>query len=517
MTTSSTELAPLVTLERLARANCPMVVSECADLDWIETLATRLGDTLERPAFRWSLAGGLVPLCLKGAGNASLRKPADVITYLGGQNSIPSIVVLTDIAAALDSDEIQSALRDLARDVDKHGHLLILTTFGEALPAALRPYASPYDPGLPNSDQLREVIVEEANFWGTRNHKRVKASRTAIDAVVRIVLGLTRAEARKIIRIAIADGVLDDADLPGLLAGKHEILSAGGVLSFEPHSEKLANVAGMGQLKSWLELRKLPFLADRAPKGLDRPKGLLLLGVQGAGKSLSAKAVAGTWGVPLLKLDMGALYNKYHGETERNLRDSLRAADVMAPCVLWIDEIEKGLAGDSEDGLSRRVMGTLLTWMAERKSRTFLVATANDISLLPPELLRKGRFDEIFFVDLPNAQVRSDAFGIHLKRREFDPSAFDLGMLSEVTEGFTGAEIEQVVVSGAYAAVAASGDLTTDLLIHSAKSTVPLSVTRRGDLLALREWARERTVPAEIPVFAAEPPATPAPSEALKP
>jgi SpoVK/Ycf46/Vps4 family AAA+-type ATPase len=227
----------------------------------------------------------------------------------------------------------------------------------------------------------------------------------------------------------------------------------------------------LGNLKNWLERRRRIFCGEGGAAGLDVPKGILLLGVQGGGKSLAAKAVAGAWSVPLLALDFGALYNKFFGETERNLREALAAAEAMAPCVLWIDEIEKGIGGDhsgtSDGGVSRRVLGTLLTWMAERKTRVFLVATANDIAQLPPELVRKGRFDEIFFVDLPAA-----------------------------TEGFSGAEIEQAVVAGLYEAHAAQTPMDMATLQREIGTTRPLSVTMAERIDALRAWAADRTVPA---------------------
>ncbi|HEY5720364.1 MAG TPA: AAA family ATPase, partial [Gammaproteobacteria bacterium] len=221
-----------------------------------------------------------------------------------------------------------------------------------------------------------------------------------------------------------------------------------------------------------------------------------LLGVQGAGKSLAAKSVAGAWQVPLLRLDFATLYNKYYGETERNLREALHSAGQMAPCVLWMDEIEKGLAADSDGGPSRRILGTLLTWMAERAARVFMVATANDIAALPPELMRKGRFDEVFFVDLPDAAVRAVIFRIHLRKRGLDADAFDLDGLAAASAGFSGAEVEQAVVSALYAAHAERREPATADLLGELGRTRPLSVLMAEQVDALRAWAAERTVPA---------------------
>jgi SpoVK/Ycf46/Vps4 family AAA+-type ATPase len=219
------------------------------------------------------------------------------------------------------------------------------------------------------------------------------------------------------------------------------------------------------------------------------------LGVQGGGKSLAAKAVAGVWGVPLLRLDMAQLYNKYIGETERNLRQALALADTLEPCVLWIDELEKGLAqSHAEGGLSQRILGTLLTWMSERKRRVFIVATSNNIKELPAELLRKGRFDEIFFVDLPDKAVRIQIFNIHLQKRGLNPSQYDLTQLSLATEGFTGAEIEQAVVSAIYSASARKRALDTDHIVMTIHKTRPLSVVMAESMTALRDWADGRAV-----------------------
>jgi SpoVK/Ycf46/Vps4 family AAA+-type ATPase len=282
------------------------------------------------------------------------------------------------------------------------------------------------------------------------------------------------------------------------MKAKYELLNRGGALQFEYDTARFRDVGGLARLKSWLEQRRAVFRGDEDARHLDPPKGLLLIGVQGCGKSLAAKATAGAFGVPLLRLDLGAVYDKYHGETERKLRESLRAADVMAPCVLWLDEIEKGIAGrGGETGTTQRVLGTLLTWMAERKSHVFVVATANDISAMPPELVRKGRFDEIFFVDLPAADVRQTIFSIHLANRGQEMKAFDLATLAARSDGYSGAEIEQSVVAALYAAHARKEPLTTELIAAELEQTRPLSVVMGEQISGLRDWAEGRTVPAD--------------------
>jgi SpoVK/Ycf46/Vps4 family AAA+-type ATPase len=254
----------------------------------------------------------------------------------------------------------------------------------------------------------------------------------------------------------------------------------------------------MKRLKTWLSQRKTAFGRDGTAAHLDPPKGILLIGIQGCGKSLAAKAAAGILGVPLLRLDFGSLYDKYHGETERKLRESLNTADVMSPCVLWIDEIEKGLAGSGgETGTTQRVLGSFLTWMAEKKSTVFVVATANDITAMPPELIRKGRFDEIFFIDLPRQRVRATIFAIHLTSRSQALKDFDIEKLASSSQGFSGAEIEQAVVSALYAAHAKAQALSTEHLQEEIQQTKPLSVVMRERVSGLRQWADGRTVPAD--------------------
>ncbi|HTJ16718.1 MAG TPA: AAA family ATPase, partial [Steroidobacteraceae bacterium] len=291
------------------------------------------------------------------------------------------------------------------------------------------------------------------------------------------------------------DGALMPSDLPGVMQAKYELLNRGGVLHFEYDTAHFADLGGMARLKDWLKLRKPAF--DGSAPELAAPKGVLLLGVQGCGKSVAARAAAGIYGVPLLRLDFGAIHNKYIGESERNLRETLATANVMAPCVLWIDEIEKGVAtGDGDSGTSRRLLGAFLTWLAERKTKVFVVATANDIAALPPELIRKGRFDEIFFVDLPDTATRADVLRIHTRKRKLQLTDAEATQLAALCDGFSGAEIEQAVVSAVYAALAGGHTVGAQDILRELKGTRPLSVVMAEKVAELREWAAERTVPA---------------------
>jgi SpoVK/Ycf46/Vps4 family AAA+-type ATPase len=354
---------------------------------------------------------------------------------------------------------------------------------------------------LPTVQQIRELLREEIALWRSANDgETLRGDADAANMLTQHLVGFTRDDARRLIRQAIEnDATIDMDDVARVLRHKHESLANGGVLTLETGRDvvKFGDVGGQLRLKRWLGLREGAFCGRAGTERLAAPKGVLLLGVQGGGKSLAAKSVAGSWQVPLLRLDFGALYDKFSGETERNLRESLATAAAMAPCVLWLDEIEKGLAsGDdaTDGGVSRRVLGAFLTWMSERSARVFIVATANDISRLPPELLRKGRFDEIFFVDLPTPAVRAEIFVIHLAKRGLDSKGFDIDALVAASDGFSGAEIEQAVIAAQYEAHAVDRPLDTAMLVDGLRGTRPLSVVRAEEIDALRRWAAERTV-----------------------
>jgi SpoVK/Ycf46/Vps4 family AAA+-type ATPase len=319
--------------------------------------------------------------------------------------------------------------------------------------------------------------------------------------MVRNLRGLSLPDARRIAcQLIVRDGAIGADDLPELSKLKFELLNKSGRLHFEYDAARFSDVAGLGRLKQWIGQRREAFTGASLPPGLDPPKGVLLLGVQGCGKSLAAKAVAGGFGVPLVRLDFGALYDKFQGETEKNLREALASAEQLEPCVLWIDELEKGVStaeGSEDGGVSRRVLGYFLTWMAERTSRVFVVATANAVRELPPELLRKGRFDEVFFVDLPDAATRAEIFALHLDKRKIDRSAFHLDELAAASDGFSGAEIEQAIVSALYAAYADKRVLDEAGVLAELRNTRPLSVLMAEQVQALRAWASTRTVPAD--------------------
>ncbi|MBK9084689.1 MAG: AAA family ATPase [Sterolibacteriaceae bacterium] len=407
------------------------------------------------------------------------------------------VYLLCDAHPFLDDPVNLRLIKEIAHGYGERARTLVMLSPALDLPPDLARHAARFKLRLPDAAGIRALIKSEFDLYAIQNHgRRVTGSADALALLQQHLLGLCEEDIKRLISLAIRDdGELTMGDIARVLKSKQEML-ANGTLEIEIDTGRMDQIGGMATLKRWLAQRRPVFAGEAAAQGLDTPRGVLLLGVQGAGKSLAAKTIAGAWGVPLLRLDFASLYNKFHGETERNLRAVLQSADAMAPCVLWIDEIEKGLSGegDSDGGVSRRVLGTLLTWMAERKSRVFMVATANDISRLPPELLRKGRFDEIFFVDLPSADARAEIFGIHLARRQLDATKFDLAALATAADGFSGAEIEQAIVSSLYEALADKQPLAARHVIDELGRTRPLSVVMAEQVEDLRAWAAERTV-----------------------
>ncbi|MEM7053235.1 MAG: AAA family ATPase [Pseudomonadota bacterium] len=480
------------------RAGSGLIVIETIDEPRAIELFNHVAHHVTRPLFLWTAARGLSRIDLQSGISGNFDKPLDVLRHIDQRNDA-AIFMLADFDAFLDDPVIARLVREIVRPQDQPGPTLALIGASVKLPDALRARAVRFDLQAPAVEELEQMIREEAQSWNAA-HGRHKTSvdTELLDRLIDNLSGLTMKDARRLTRNAIHDdGLLDNADLPNLMKAKFDLLDPDGVLSFEMETERFSNVAGMPNLKRWLNQRASVFQAAEPPPGLTPPTGILLLGVQGCGKSLAARAAAGHFQVPLLHLDCGALFNRFHGESERNLRESLKSAELMAPCVLWIDEIEKGLAvGDNDGGTSRRMLATLLTWMAERKSRVFMVATANDIQALPPELVRKGRFDEVFFVDLPDEATRGEILAIHLNRRELKPELYDLEILARVSHGFSGAELEHAIVAGLYEAHAEQLPLSNEHIADAIRATRPLSTMMAEPIAELQHWAESRTVKA---------------------
>ncbi|MFL6606100.1 MAG: AAA family ATPase [Steroidobacteraceae bacterium] len=448
--------------------------------------------------FQWTVTEGLQRIDVDmGGPQRTLAEPASLLRHLKA-TPMPGIYVFLDFHPYLSDPINVRMLKDVAQGYDQVARTVVLMSHEVTLPEELESFATRMHLALPTVNERQMIVRRVAQEWSKANPgKPAVIEPEALAKLVDNLSGLTAADAERLCRQAIFDdGALTMSDLQGVLAGKYQLLNRGGTLTYEPGTAKFADVAGMQNLRTWLTSRKPAF--DGSAPELDPPKGVLLLGVQGCGKSLAARAAAGIFGVPLVRLDFGALYSKWSGESEKNLRESLDAAEALAPCVLWIDEIEKALAdGEGDSGTSRRVLGTFLTWLAEQRARIFVVATANDISALPPELIRKGRLDEIFFVDLPDDAARAAILAIHARKRSVSLSPQEALALAKRSAGFSGAELEQAIVAALYSARANAQPVTAVSIAQELQATKPLSVVMAEKIEALREWARERTVPAE--------------------
>jgi AAA+ superfamily predicted ATPase len=490
-------------LELILRSRSPIVVIETRDesriLEMLQSMSISSASGDYVPLFRWTITDGLQRLDIALEPQTLNSEPTDVLKHIRAVAK-PGLYVLLDFHPFLEDPVHVRLLKDICIRYPKIARQIVLISHKVSLPRELESYSARVDLALPTEAERRNIIERVAEEWSRDNQgSRVQADAKAHKLLVQNLAGLTYADTERLARNAVFhDGAISKSDLPGVMKAKYELLNKGGALQFEYDTARFKDVGGMERLKTWLAQRKAAFRRDGNAAHLDPPKGILLIGIQGCGKSLAAKATAGIFGVPLVRLDFGSLYDKYHGETERKLRESLNTADVMSPCVLWIDEIEKGIAGrGGETGTTQRVLGTFLTWLAEKKSIVFVVATANDISAMPPELVRKGRFDEIFFVDLPGQRIRASIFAIHLTSRGQALRDFDIEKLSTISKGFSGAEIEQAVVSALYAAHAKDQSLSTEHLEQEIQQTKPLSIVMDERVSALRQWANGRTVPCD--------------------
>ncbi|MFV7769081.1 AAA family ATPase [Shewanella marisflavi] len=479
-------------LTAVLRSNTPIVVIETYEEHRVIDLLKRVSSILYQPLFTWSITQGLTRADVKMGTQKFNTDPGEILGQIKS-TSQQGIYVLCDFHPFVENaPKNVRLLKEIALEYEALKHTIVLVSHAFDIPPEIKRYCAHFSLSLPNPAQLENLIYEQIDK--ARSDGLLQSvDEEAVAKLADNLRGLTFDDARRLAHKAIVDdGAITHSDVDRINQGKFKLLDMEGVLQFEYDTSDFSQVAGLHNLKKWLSQRSP---ASSGEPGVEHPKGILLLGVQGSGKSLAAKAVAGMWQRPLLRMDMSALYNKYIGETEKNLRNALALADLMAPCVLWIDEIEKGLSsGSSDDGTSKRILGALLTWMAERQSEVFLVATANDISALPPELMRKGRMDEIFFVDLPDDKVRQAIFLIHLQRRGLDPLSFDLAKLAQASQGFSGAEIEQAVISARYTARALEQVVSQELLANELMKTRPLSVVMREKLNVLRQWANGRTV-----------------------
>ena len=490
---------PIHELALLVRSRYGLIVIDTADEERVATLLRLLANELDVALFLWSRSKGLrrdgLDNTVYGTSDA-----AQALSHMLG-SSVPALYYLESAGAVLEQAGLIERLVEAARAFSDRAGAVLLAGPALELPESARRHAAIFSLPAPGPDEYRDLLRHLVRDLSRSMKVRAELTPPEEARLVANLRGLTLLEAEKVLtRAIVEDGRLGAEDISHVILAKKAIVEREGVLEYYAVEETLDQVADLAGLKAWLGKRTALITAPEraASLGLDFPKGVLLIGVPGCGKSLCARAVAMEWGLPLLKLDPGALYNKYIGETEKNFRRAMHTAERLSPCVLFIDEMEKAFAsGSSEDGgVSQRVLGSFLSWLQDRKGDVFTVATANDVSRLPPEFLRKGRFDEIFFVDLPNAESREAILAIHLRKRKQEPAEFDMAVLVRATDGFSGAEIEQAVVAAMYTALAAARSLDTAALLEEATRTRPLSVVMAERVAALREWARGRTVAA---------------------
>lgn len=452
----------------------------------LETLKS-VCDEMGRPCLSWDVADRYQVLTEKG----TVLSASDPLTALEQIQKADesALIVLKDFHEFWDDPRIKRKLRSVAQQLKFTKKSIAITTPQSKIPDELKDQVVLVDYPHPQASDLAGVLDRLTQTPGVE----VNLTQLGRDKLVQAAVGLTVSQAQRVFAKAIVrDGVLDDQDIELVNEEKKQIIRESEALEFYTAMETPDDVGGLGVMKDWLKLREKAFSQEARDYGLPAPKGIALIGIPGTGKSLTAKMVGSLWRLPLLRLDIGSLFGSLVGESEERVRQALRLAETVAPCVVWIDEMEKGLAhGGLDSGTSTRVFGTILTWMQEKTAPCFVVATANDISSLPPELLRKGRFDEIFFLDLPTQKEREEIFAVHLKKRGRLIQDFDIRRLAEETEGYVGAEIEQAVIDAMYVGFNEEREFTTEDISNAIARQVPLSISQRETVGELRAWLQE--------------------------
>lgn len=526
-------ISPRERLKLFINSSSPLVVIETVEESRALDLIRNASFELQMPVFEWSIADGLARYEKKpktpapanyqvqdflapitqnevniasGAGAImNTQQPEGVLAHIMTM-TVEAVFVLKDFHRHLDSAIVGRRLREVAESVADSRRTLVITAPSLELPPELQCYAEYLRLPLPDDTRIKQMIDECFNRLSKKLTLKRKVLPDDLEAIAANLRGLTEDEAERAItqaivaRYALTAEVADD-----VLKTKKDLLRRSGMLEFIDCDESMASIGGLENLKKWLSRRKGTWEPAAHAAGLDAPKGVIIMGVQGCGKSLCARAIAGEWRLPLVKFDSSAIYDKFIGETEKRMHKLYAVTEQLAPAVLWIDELEKVFAGSGPDsasadaGVSARLLGSFLSWMQDRKAPVFVAATCNNVTVLPPELIRKGRFDEIFFVDLPNAAERRAIFEVQLSRHKQSIAEFSLEKLIAAAHGYSGAEIEAAIKSAMYTAFADKKFMNTDLILTELGGTVPLSASRAEDLENLRAWAQERAVQASYP------------------
>jgi ATP-dependent 26S proteasome regulatory subunit len=516
---------PLGTLKVLIDSSAPIVVMETVE----EVRAVRLVRvacaSLNLATFEWSIASGLARCGNEGnevvvegrfpAGGTgqeatdlaaqaiyNTREPAQVLGVLEGI-SVEAAFILKDFHRHMEDPVVVRRLRDVGQKFSKNRRTVVIVAPSIKMPPELASLVEYLELPLPDKLRLRQIIDEMIVRVGKTRTLRRSLDTAGLDVMADNLRGLTEEQAERAVSQAIVTRYgLTTEIVTDVLQAKKEMLRRAAMLDFVDVSDTMAGVGGLANLKHWLEQRRGTWEEKARAFGLEPPRGVVILGVQGCGKSMCAQAIAGEWKLPLVKFDTAAIFDKYIGETEKRIQSVFQVAEELSPCVLWIDELEKVFAGSGPDsasadaGVSSRLLAAFLSWMQERKAPVFVAATCNNVSALPPELIRKGRFDELFFVDLPNQAERRQIFALELARRNRRPVEFDLDRVAAAARGYSGAEIQAAVQAALYASFSSKQPLATGSLIDALAMTVPLSATRAEEIQELRNWARARAVPA---------------------
>ena len=491
-------------LNILVQAQYPLIYLVTPEEERAEQAIEKIarGNTEYKRVFVWTVTRGMVEY---GQPRQSTQhntvSPEAAIEWTTRQKD-SGIYIFKDLHPFIDGPVITRWLRDAIASFKGSDKVIILMSPLQTVPVELEKEVVVLDYPLPNLAELNNVLSDRL-----AKSKTKRLSTEAREKLLKAALGLTKDEAEKVYRKAqVKNGRLTGEEVDIVLSEKKQLIRRNGILEYIEEDETIDSVGGLEELKRWLNQRSNAFTERAREYGLPQPKGMLILGVPGCGKSLIAKTTSRLWGLPLLRLDMGRVYDgSTVGRSEANLRNALKTAESISPVILFIDELDKAFAGgggsgDSDGGTSGRIFGSFLTWMQEKKSPVFVMATANRVERLPGEFLRKGRFDEIFFVDLPNPTERKDIFEIHLGKRRSDINRFDLEQLTKVSDGFSGAEIEQAIIAAMYDAFAQDREFTQLDIIAAIKATLPLSRTMTEQVTALRDWARQRARPASASV-----------------
>jgi hypothetical protein len=496
-------------IETLIRARYPILYVVSSEEMRVQNMVVEIAQARQKKVFEWSYTTGLVPagtsIQSQKNRNAATKDPLTALDQVIEQVE-PAIFIFKDFHPFLTRNNfaIIRKLKEIAIHLKNSFKTIILVSPTMEIPTELEKEITLLNFPLPTRDDLAVLLDKILEDVKQFRQVKIDLDDAGRERLLQAALGLTLGEAENVFaKIIVKDERLSGDDVNEVFAEKQQIIRKSGLLDYFATDETFSNVGGLNILKEWLDKRAVAFSAQAREFGLPAPKGILMLGVQGCGKSLSAKAVSSLWQLPLLRFDMGRMFNSLVGSSEENVRRAIAVAESVAPAILWVDEIDKAFAGSqgsgaTDGGTTARVFGTFLTWLSDKTAPVFVVATANDISQLPPELMRKGRLDEIFFVDLPSEEEREAIFKIHLAKRKRDPQNFDLKSLAACSKEYSGAEIEEAIISALYDAFSAGQELTTEHVLFAVRETVPLSKTMDEQINRLRSWADGRARNASV-------------------